>query len=149
MMKEQIELLNYELALLNKATEILKYSFEKCKNLEGKKEFSLNELDNLESLTSRFARLSDLLIQKIFRLIDGIELEDSGTIRDRINRAEKRNIIDSADILTEIRILRNNIAHEYLPEAITEIYKNVIKYTPNLLKFCEATISFCKKYKVA
>ena len=40
-----------------------------------------SELEHFESLTGRFARLSDLLIQKIFRLIDQLDLEDLGTVR--------------------------------------------------------------------
>ena len=44
-------------------------------------------------MTSRFARLSDIIIQKIFRLIESLELEEPGTVRDRINQAEKWGII--------------------------------------------------------
>ena len=49
------------------------------------------ELERFESLKSRFAKLSDLLIQRIFPLTDEIVLTVGGTIFDRIYRTEKRN----------------------------------------------------------
>ncbi len=56
------------------------------------------------------ARLSDLLIQKLFRPIDQPE-DESGTIRDRINRAEKKGLIAAVAKFIEIRELRNQIAY--------------------------------------
>jgi len=90
------------------------------------------ELERLESLTSRFARLADLLIQRIFRLIDEIELTGSGTILDRIYRAEKRGWANAADLI-KIRELRSLIAHEYATEKMLEIYAAVAAMSPALL----------------
>lgn len=59
--------------------------------------------------------MSDFLIVKIFRLIDILELEKPGSVIDRINRAEKRGIIDSAESFKDILRLRNDISHEYVP----------------------------------
>jgi hypothetical protein len=39
----------------------------------------------------------DVILNKVFRSIDAIELEDGGTLLDVVNRAEKRGIIDSAE----------------------------------------------------
>jgi hypothetical protein len=90
--------------------------------------------------------LSDILIQKIFRLVDELDLDSHGTIRDRINRAEKKELIVSSDIFIEIRMIRNEIAHEYLPEAIHDIFGKVLALTPHLLEGVERTIRYCKKY---
>ena len=50
----------------------------------------------MENLTSRFSRTIDLIVNKVFRSIDYVELEDSGTLIDVVNRAEKRELIHSA-----------------------------------------------------
>ena len=68
----------------------MEYSYKRCTAIKDKSEFDEQDLERFESLTGRFARLSDLLIQKMFRLIDSLDLDDQGTVRDRINRAEKK-----------------------------------------------------------
>jgi hypothetical protein len=131
-----------EIDMLEKAENILKHSLELCKNLKKSDSYGIEELDLLESLTARFARLSDILIQKFLRLIDEIELENSGTVRDRINRAEKKGAIKSADNLIKIRVLRNQISHDYLPEEVISIFSAVLELAPVLMKECESA----KKY---
>ncbi len=133
MIDSKKRLLAEELKLLENANNMLSYSYNTCKDIGIKEEYSFEELDKFEALTSRFARTSDILIQKIFRLIDILELEKPGTVIDRINRAEKRELIYSAELFKEIRYLRNEIAHEYIPTAIEEIFKQVLKLTPYIL----------------
>ena len=65
-------------------------------------------------------------------MIDSIDLEDQGTIRDRINRAEKKGLIESAEQFVLIRELRNTIAHEYDPIATEQIFLNVLVFCPAL-----------------
>jgi hypothetical protein len=43
-------------------------------------------------------------------------------------------------------MVRNDIAHEYLPEAIYEILGKVLSLTPHLLDGIERTITYCQKY---
>lgn len=139
-------LLVQELKVLEYAREVLVYSFDKCSAIGIKDVYEPEELESFESFTGRFARLSDILIQKIFRLVDDLDLDTQGTIRDRINRAEKKELISSSDIFVEIRMVRNDIAHEYLPEAIHDIFGKVLSLTPHLLDGVERTIMYCKKY---
>ncbi len=139
-----LELLSKELKLLDDSSSILKYSYEKCKKIGIQEDYVIEDMDQFEAFTSRFARLSDMLIQKVFRLIDKIELDDEGTIRDRINRAEKKGLIESADIFIQIRIVRNDIAHEYHIETLKDIYKKVLELTPYLLDCAEKIRAYCK-----
>ena len=143
-----ILLLYEELKLMNKAADTLEYSYRTCLAIGRKEEYSYDELDRFESLTSRFARLSDLLIQKIFRLIDKLELETEGTVRDRINSAEKKGLIQSADNFVKIRIIRNQIAHEYILEEIQGLFEKVLKHAPDLLDSVKRVKKYCDKYKV-
>ena len=92
---------------------------------------SVEQRESCEALTSRFARLCDLLIQRLFRTLDQVELADDGTILDRLTRAEKRGIISTAEEWRELRELRNEIAHDYLIESsdrvLTEAYQRSSK----------------------
>lgn len=146
-MTDQMQLLLVkELKLLNNAREVLQYSFNKCSAIGMKEVYEPEELESFESFTGRFARLSDILIQKIFRLVDELDLDAQGTIRDRINRAEKKGLIVSGDVFVEICMVRNDIAHEYLPEAIHDIFRKVLLLTPDLLAGVDRTITYCEKY---
>ncbi len=125
--------LKKNLNILDKALETFKYSFENCKKIDIKEEYSYGELDKFEALTSRFARISDILTQKILKSIFLLIREDVKTFIDRINRAEKLEIIDSAEQLKVIRDLRNEIAHEYCLEDISEIFENVLNHSGVLI----------------
>ncbi len=133
---------------MNKAADILDFSYQRCLKLGKKEQYSLEEQERFESLTSRFARLSDILIQKLFRLIDQIELEDEGTVRDRINRAEKKQLIENASDFIIIRELRNSIAHEYQEDAIKNIFHSVLDKTPQLFNCVVQINQYCKKYPI-
>ncbi len=128
----KFELLQEELTGLKQAAWHLDYSRQRCLDLVGFDDLPPEQLERLESLTSRFARLADLLIQRIFRLIDDIELVSSGTILDRLFRAEKRGWASAADLI-KIRELQNLIAHEYAADQMTDIYTAVTTMTPLLL----------------
>ena len=97
MKKKILNLLDEQLGLLENATKILIYTYNNVKNIDINENCNQDEIDQLELLSSRFARLSDILIKKIFRLIKRIDLDDEGTIRDTLNKAEKKGLIKSAE----------------------------------------------------
>jgi len=144
----KLSLLKQELAFTQKASTALDYSYHRCLKIGKKDQYTLEEEERFESFTSRFARLSDILIQKLFRLIDQIELEDNGTVRDRINRAEKKGLIKNANEFILIRELRNSIAHEYQEEAIRKIFHIVLDKTPQLFDCVYRITQYCKKYPI-
>ena len=146
MTNDLLSLLRAELATLESATEILQHSYELCKKIGIKEQPTFDEMDRFEAFTSRFARLSDILIQKMCRLIDQIDLEDGGSVRDRINRAEKKGLIESADVFTQIRIVRNDIAHEYHTEALHDIYRKALALAPHLFDSEKRIKGYCKRY---
>ena len=141
MTREKIELLQEELPGLQLAAGHLGYSMERCLNLISQEELPPEQLERLESLTSRFARLADLLIQRIFRLIDDIELMGGGSILDRIYRAEKRGWVNAAELI-KIRELRNLISHEYATEKMLEIYTAVAAMSPALLAAVPKVVAY-------
>ena len=135
-MSEQAKLLatfKQELSSVERAEEVLSYSYAACQTIGIKAHYNAEEQVEFEALTSRFARLSDLLVQKIWRGLYLVELESDGTVRDRINKAEKKGLITSADDFIELRLLRNHIAHDYAVTELVEIYQQVLNKAPLLL----------------
>lgn len=133
---------------LKDAEKHLKISYQRCQKM-ALKEFSDEDyLIEFEALTGRFARWVDMLIHKFFRAIDTVELVDTGTLIDVINRAEKRGLIDSAMEMRSLKDLRNDIAHEYLTEKLTLLQTEVYQSVPKLLSMISAGITYAQKYLV-
>lgn len=130
---------------LNEAKISLRYSYEKCLEIGIKDGYDQSELESFEALSSRFARVCDIVTQKVLKSIDAIELETPGTVRDLLNKSEKKSIIPSAIDLARLRYLRNDIVHEYLPEIVQEIFKKVIKETPTLLNILDSIQNYSKQ----
>jgi len=131
------DLLGRQIAEMTLAGDILRHSYDRCIRIGIRSDLDLNQLESFEALTARFARLGDLMIQKVLRTISILALEDIGTIRDRINWAEKGGLIESAEDFVQIRMLRNEIAHEYKSESIVDIFERVMALTPALLDAVE------------
>jgi uncharacterized protein with HEPN domain len=99
------------------------------------------ELPILELYTSRFAKLQDLLGNKIFTLFleqMGKNVEQMSLI-DKINELKKLAIIDNAYDWQSMREIRNHLTHEYpdQPE-ITAKYLNIMHtLTPALVQCLE------------
>ena len=142
--KNLLALLDAEIRLTKDARDVLVYSLEQCRNIGTRDPYTNGELTEYEALTARFSRLSDILIQKLLRTLDTLELEEPGTIRDRINRAEKRDLVQTAEDLIKIRTLRNEIVHEYLPEALQGLFREVLLLTPILLEITGKTIDYAE-----
>jgi uncharacterized protein YutE (UPF0331/DUF86 family) len=147
MNEDKFLLLEEELSDLESAATNLRYAIDRTHDLLKQRHWQPEELERLESLASRFARLSDLLIQRIMRLVDDLELVPGGTLLDRIHRAEKRGWVDDAGALVQIRELRNLIAHEYAVDKIAEIYAAVAEHAPGLLVVIPRVIAYANKLK--
>jgi hypothetical protein len=88
-------------------------------------------------LTSKFNRTSDIFTQKVLRSVWLLIHEPYVPFIDMINKSEKMLILRSADHMIEIRDLRNQIAHEYIPEAIRDLVPEVIELTSQLFENIE------------
>ena len=130
---------------LEGAAGYLRESFEICLPLLHGTPYRSQELREFEAVTARFSRLSDLLLQKALRYIGTIEANDSGSIIDIINRAEKQGIADKAQTLSEIRDLRNEIAHEYATRDIDALTRDVVRLSPDLLDMVNRAKQYAKE----
>jgi len=144
---DKVQLLAEECGNLSSAVAHLVFSMERTRELVPRirEELSLEELERLESLASRFARLADMLSQRLMRLIDEVELAPPGSVLDRIHRAEKRGWVDDARSLIRIRELRNLIAHEYAADKMMEIYEEIVALAPGLVKISQNAVDYAER----
>lgn len=133
------ELLQSECTLLRASLETLLLSVAKCKAIGVKPEYTFEELESYDSLTSKFNRTSDIFTQKVIRTVWMLLHEPFAPFIDMMNKGEKMHLLCSADQMIEIRDLRNQIAHEYIPEAIRDLVPDVFELTKNL----EENINIC------
>ncbi len=140
-----LKLLQTEWQLLDASVETLLHSVEKCKFIGIKSEYSFEEQESFDSLTSKFNRTSDLFTQKILRTIWILLHEPFAPFIDRMNLCEKTGILRSADQMIGIRDMRNQIAHEYIPEALRELVPEVIELTQQLVENIHCTLEFLEK----
>ena len=144
--EKHLALLRESLNRLADAERWLRRSYAQCSQIDLGAALSDLEYDAFENLTSRFARVSDMVLQKIFRSIDHLELEEGGTLLDVLNRAEKRGLVASADQFRELRELRNEIAHEYALDDLKALFASVLEHTPALLAILDNIRAYCRKY---
>ena len=126
--------LDEHLATLDKSVIALAYSYDKCSAIGDKEEYDLEEQESFEALTSRFARTSDILTQKVFKALFIILQENIRSIIDAANFLEKLEVLENADDLLNIREIRNQIAHEYVESDIKALFFDVLRYVPELKK---------------
>lgn len=146
---DYIQNLTLDLDILDKSLYWLRRSYGICTKIGVKPTYSEEEYDAIETLTSRYARTSDIIVQKVFRAIDKVEFEESGTMIDVINRAHKRGLFDSIDEIRTIKDLRNKIAHEYAKEDVESVYAQVINFTPEIFGLAARILSYCSRYDQA
>jgi len=128
------ELLQAEWRLLHASMETLLMSVEKCKRIGVKQEYSFEEQESFDSLTSKFGRTSDLFTQKVIRTTWLLLHESFVPFIDMINISVKMKLLQSTDEMIGIRDMRNQIAHEYIPEALCDLVPEVIEMTQQLVE---------------
>lgn len=142
-----LEVLTATLADLGAGIRWLKRSYGICSGIGIKGDYSDEEFDDFENLTSRFARTIDLIVNKTLRSIDAVEFLDSGSVIDAANRAEKRGLIESVAHLRDLKDLRNEIAHEYETEDLRGLFGAVLAAVPEIFATAERIAKYCERYR--
>ncbi len=84
----------------------------------------------------------DFLIRKIFRTLDEYEFENQGTLVDVINNAHKRELFEDIEELRIMKDIKNTIAHEYIEDELTEVFEEVLSYSPKLIGIINNTLAY-------
>ncbi|WP_457743347.1 hypothetical protein [Sulfurimonas sp.] len=133
-------------ALLQKQLFWIEISYNECKKIGIKAEYSIEEFGKFETLCSRYSRGIDFLIRKIFRTLDEYEFENQGTLVDVVNNAHKRGLFEDVDKLRIMKDIRNSIAHEYIEDELTDIFEEVLEYTAKLIEIIHNTLHYMDRY---
>lgn len=138
-LKNYLEIADIHANRLEKAISHIKNLNITADNLTNLDDISLGFL---ELLTSRFAKLQDLIGTKIFSEILNTlqEVSENMSNLDKIYRLEKIGILPSAKEWISMRTLRNTVTHEYPdnPELMCENIKKVIEHAKNLLQYWQS-----------
>jgi len=143
MMKEK---LLQDKELLKKQLFWIDISYDECKIIGVKKEYSIEEFGKFETLCSRYSSSIDFLIRKIFRTLDEYEFENQGTLVDIVNNAHKRGLFEDVDELRIMKDVRNSIVHEYIEDELTEMFEEVLEYTSKLIDIIHNTLDYMDRY---
>ncbi len=131
-------LLEQGLAELANARRHLDYSFQQVATLPDTLTGATEkQLESAEAFTGRFARSVDLLVNKVLRSLDRVELKPEGTLLDVVNRAEQRGFVNRSEELREMKDVRNMIAHDYAGAKAAEIFAYCREQKPVLDAICE------------
>ena len=136
------ELLKGALDQLEASTSWLERSYTQCVSVGIKEKYAAEEYDRYENLTSRYARVADLIVHKVLRSIDAVELMEPGSIIDTATRAVARGLVDSVETLRGFKDLRNDIAHEYKTDDLAELFSDVLQATPELLALARRILDY-------
>ena len=138
--------LDNALAALEAAMGWLLRSSQRCRDIDPAGPLSETDFDALANLTSRFSRAVDLLIHKVYRAMDAVELDAGGSTLDVVNRAHKRGLFDDPERIRELKDVRNEIAHEYILADVRELFATVKALVPELDEAARRATAFRKNY---
>jgi len=108
------------------ALRLLFASIQDFQEFDPKRDYTPKEREPFDALSDRYLRAFESCL-KFFKTWERVnEASVSDTFRDLLLRMEKQGFISKAQTWVELRDLRNRIAHEYLPEELARIYREIV-----------------------
>ncbi len=107
------------------------FGLDQAQRLEADPELA----ERVEAFVGRFGRLQDTLGDKLLPLLLNALGEKSTVAIDNLDRAERLGIIDSTEDWMAMRLLRNQMVHEYVEDLIilTSALQSGHAFVPALL----------------
>ncbi|MEO2068331.1 MAG: hypothetical protein ABGX27_02320 [Desulfurobacteriaceae bacterium] len=144
--EERKEIFYENFKLFNKSIYWLKRSLQRIECIENFEKLTEEQLEIIETLMNRYSRAVDILINKVLRSLDYLELEETHRKLDIVIRAEKRGFVEDYNILIEMKDLRNELAHEYLEERLKDRIEEVVKKSRMLIEIAEKIYRYVQKF---
>ena len=111
---------------LQSSAKLLIHSLQRVDAFDPKKDYTPQELEPYDALTSRFIRFYEMALQ-YFRTYDYVNnISPTDNFRDLIHYMHKQQLIDDENTWFEMRVVRNKITHDYLPIQIEAMYHTII-----------------------
>lgn len=96
------------------------YAYNKISSLlpftkDNVTQLSDEDVSHLDQYVFRFSKLQDAIGRKLFKAVLNWQGEntDGKSLRDIFNRLEQLDIVENYDSWNKLRIIRNDISHEY------------------------------------
>ncbi|HET8701290.1 MAG TPA: hypothetical protein VFL97_06455, partial [Nitrococcus sp.] len=104
---------------------------------------NFDEAERVEAFVSRFGRLQDTLGDKLLPVYLEALGEKAGAVIDNLDRAERLDLIPSADDWFAIRKLRNQMVHEYIedPAILANALQIGHEFVPTLLRVADTLMA--------
>lgn len=135
------------LNLFLKSIVWLEKSFIRCKSIDFDN-LSEEDIEKLETFAARFGSSVDILINKLLRSLDIVELEDVSRKLDVVIRAEKRGFVENYEELIELKNLRNELSHEYIEEVFVEKIMMNKDQSLKLFAIKDKIVLYAQKFKL-
>ena len=147
--KDKEKIFCENLQYLQKSLTWLKISYDKCNKINlngGFDNLSENEIESLEALSNRFARAVDILLHKVLKSLDILELEDVSRNLDIAIRAEKKGFVEDYNVLVALKDLRNELSHEYIEDFIIDKYREILRNVESLALIYKKVERYAEKF---
>jgi len=138
----QTKILSENKKFLEESVYWLKRSFTICNEKFKIEDLSEEGFDAFESLTSRFARTTDILFNKVFRSIVYLEEGTVNTWLDTLIYMEKQGLISSTEDARLVKELRNDIVHEYVISDLKQLFVEVLNNCTLVFNFVDNTLQY-------
>ena len=120
------ELLDINKEKFSKSFILFENIILKTPRFESNINYTPEELEIFDALTSRFVRIYETSIQ-LFKTFDTLQsLHVAESFSDLISNASKLNLIENEDVWFDMRLIRNKISHDYLPNQIQEMIERIV-----------------------
>jgi len=135
-----------ECVYLNRTSDRLfseAFTVERARQLEADDDLS----ERLEAFTSRFSRLQDTLGDKLIPQLLLALGEKQATVMDNLDKAERLGWIANADEWQAIRLLRNQMVHEYIDDLniLTSAIQSAQHFVPMLNEVANTLLTELEK----
>lgn len=141
----QKDLILQEFKDLKMAVTLLQASIKKFKPYKVRKIYTPDELEYYDSLSFRFEKSVELMLNFFKGLEIFVYANTSDTLRDRLLLMQKITIINSIDFWFEARILRNKITHTYITEQLRDLYNEICKKSKIIFETLEVIEGYITK----
>ncbi|MEI6515583.1 MAG: nucleotidyltransferase substrate binding protein [bacterium] len=132
----QIDVTKRDIAKMLDTVALVQASLDKLASYDATRAYTANESEPYDALSDRFIRAVEISL-RFFRSYERLQFaEESDTLRDRLNRMEKLELISSVEQWFNMRDVRNRIVHDYLPNEIKQMYDDIMGPFAVELKLC-------------